>query len=388
MKRSWFFREGTSDKEYNVELIEVTEMREGVRTPTGLYNVVASWGRRGNANQNQIKTPAPLSRRGATDLLEKLGREKEAKGYRIGAVTAPRVVEGADRPARTEPAVVTGLRSVNDAFSSAARVAISPWIPPMLLTATDREHALRMVEDDLYLAQPKWDGVRCSIYKEGERVFALSRTNKPLGLPVAVINVVKTAPHDIVLDGELVGETYICFDLLKDGAINVGAMRCVFRIEQAHRSFEPAEGVMYMSPTAETTAQKRTMFDSVFASGGEGMVFKLKSAPYRSGRVRTAYKHKFWSTASVIVGGNKKAGVRSFGMYLSDSVYLGNCTVAVNQVMPMLGDVCEVRYLNRSSATGGLVQPNFLRVRLDVDPYECNADQLQVRDVEREAEAE
>ena len=67
------FREGTSDKVYEVDLVEVA---------TGQYVVNFRFGRRGSALRDGTKTPSPVSLAKARSIYEKLVAEKTAGGYR------------------------------------------------------------------------------------------------------------------------------------------------------------------------------------------------------------------------------------------------------------------------------------------------------------------
>jgi hypothetical protein len=78
--RLWF-REGTSDKLYEVDLVEVA---------TGQYVVNFRFGRRGTALKDGTKTPLPLPLDKARGVYQKLVDEKLAGGYRTGpAPTGP-----------------------------------------------------------------------------------------------------------------------------------------------------------------------------------------------------------------------------------------------------------------------------------------------------------
>jgi len=72
---SLFFREGTSDKQYNVLLLETS----------GGYVVHGQNGRRGGTMTTQVKTPVPVSIRVAEKVYDDLVREKKVKkGYKEG----------------------------------------------------------------------------------------------------------------------------------------------------------------------------------------------------------------------------------------------------------------------------------------------------------------
>ena len=70
-KADLFFCEGTSDKEYHLEIL-----------PEGEGFVVNfAYGRRGSNLKTGTKTPEPVDEETATEIFEKFLNEKLAKGY-------------------------------------------------------------------------------------------------------------------------------------------------------------------------------------------------------------------------------------------------------------------------------------------------------------------
>jgi predicted DNA-binding WGR domain protein len=90
------FREGTSDKVYEIDLCEL-----GPES----YVVNFRFGRRGSKLQDGSKTPLPVSRAQADKVWDALVREKTTKGYRA-ADAAP--------PAEAAPAVTVRVEDVED----------------------------------------------------------------------------------------------------------------------------------------------------------------------------------------------------------------------------------------------------------------------------------
>src|ERR1044071_9397942 len=54
--------------------------------------------------------------------------------------------------------------------------------------------------------EPKWDGFRCLVFRNGDNIFLQSKSGQPLAryFPDVVANVAKLPQHQFVLDGELV----------------------------------------------------------------------------------------------------------------------------------------------------------------------------------------
>src|SRR5260370_42218793 len=82
-----------------------------------------------------------------------------------------------------------------------ARFPIEPPIEPMLAKL-----ATALPEGDGWLYEPKWDGFRALVFREGDDVFIQSRETKPLNryFPELIEPLKQQAPARCVLDGEIV----------------------------------------------------------------------------------------------------------------------------------------------------------------------------------------
>src|SRR4051812_3888058 len=89
------FREGTSDKVYEVDLCEVGP---------GQFVVNFRYGRRGSALRDGSKTPAPVSQAQAQQIFDSLVAEKRGKGYRDTAGTTPAAAVPTPAPPPVQPA--------------------------------------------------------------------------------------------------------------------------------------------------------------------------------------------------------------------------------------------------------------------------------------------
>ena len=88
-----YFRQGTSDKFYEIGIYRVGEDRGA---PT--FKVICRYGRRGAAGKEEIKTPQPVYNGEAYEIATRIEREKRAKGYRDAAPEyAPRSDSEAQR---------------------------------------------------------------------------------------------------------------------------------------------------------------------------------------------------------------------------------------------------------------------------------------------------
>ena len=121
---SLYYREGSSDKEYHARL----EAKDDG------FVVNIAYGRRGSTLSTGTKTHSPVYYDAALMIVEKLVKDKKAKGYTEGASGTPyQHTEKADQ--------VSGFM-------------------PQLLNAIDEAEAARLVSDPRWAMQEKKDGKR------------------------------------------------------------------------------------------------------------------------------------------------------------------------------------------------------------------------------------
>src|SRR3954447_13496004 len=93
---------------------------------------------------------------------------------------------------------------------------INPPVKPMLSKPVA---SLDKLPDGPLLYEPKWDGFRCIVFRDGDDVVLGSRNEKPLTryFPEVVEAVRSRLPQRCVLDGEIVvaGATGLDFDALQ-----------------------------------------------------------------------------------------------------------------------------------------------------------------------------
>jgi ATP-dependent DNA ligase len=94
------------------------------------------------------------------------------------------------------------------------RLAVKPGLPPMEAKLVDA-----LPDGGGWQYEPKWDGFRCLVYRDGGEVWLQSKSGKPLGryFPEVVDSVLQMRADRFVLDGELiipVGD-HLSFDALQ-----------------------------------------------------------------------------------------------------------------------------------------------------------------------------
>lgn len=353
------FQDGRSDKIYRTWM----EPRSPAPSPT--FEVLTAWGRRGGTMQTGSK--GILSKDDAESVQRKLVAEKVAKGYRAAAQDATEVQVAAKS---SDGKQIGGL-----------------VIAPMLLNEVSLAEVEALIEDPGWCTQVKWDGVRIELQRIGGEVLGFSRTNKPIALPKPIVDAMLSLdePCDIVLDGEIIGDTAYLFDLLRWHRRDLASKDYYrFRLKTMEGLLENSQAALQTTITAYTSKEKRAMLATLRENGAEGIVFKRLDAPHQSGRPNSgghALKHKFVTTASVIVAG-PNGTKRSVEMKLFDGTAIGHVTIPLNKEIPQTGAVIECRYLYAHRG-GSLTQPVYLGVREDVEPEECTMSQLQFKGEKR-----
>lgn len=338
-----FCREGSSDKEYRIELKE----------SDGGFLVNYANGRRGGSLQHGTKTPSPVAYDKAVSIYDKVVREKKGKGYveQEGALS----------------------------FSGEEFAGRHSGIRVQLLTPVLADEVDRLIADDRYGAQEKHDGERRPTVFGGTDGNVGGANKK--GLTVALRSTIAEPLHGLgvtdrtVLDGEEVGDTYHCFDAIEINGVDLRGLPFIERYRRARALLTDAPSNIVVSPLATTTSEKRALFEALIARNAEGIVFRRLSAAYDE----NAIKHKFIESCSVIVLAHND-GKRSvqIGVLAEDGSIcpVGSVTIPTSRAIPSPTDIVEVEYLYWFGPQGSLFQPTYKGPRCDVDRDECRVTQL------------
>jgi ATP-dependent DNA ligase len=232
---------------------------------------------------------------------------------------------------------------------------IKPPLPPMEARSVDE---LPVGSEWQY--EPKWDGFRCIVFRDGDDVYLQSKAGQPLGryFPDVVESVGKLPARKFVLDGELTipvkgrlsfdelqlrlhpaasrvkkladahPAMFVVFDLLaeeKKSLLNEPLATRRRALEKFARANFKSKRVINLSPasTELSTAQKW------FAKTGsdlDGVIAKRLDAPYASGERTAMVKVKNIRTADCVVGGFRYAssgrvlGSLLLGLYNDDGL--------------------------------------------------------------------
>jgi ATP-dependent DNA ligase len=209
------------------------------------------------------------------------------------------------------------------------QLPIDPPLEPMLAKPADK-----LPSDDGWLFEPKWDGFRAIVFRDGDDVLIQSRDLKPLDryFPELAAPLRASLPERCVIDGEVViskdGELQFEALLLR---IHPAASRVKMLAEESPASFVGwdllALGDKDLRPTPQ--AERRALLETAFAgvtapihltpattdralaqdwfhrfegAGLDGVIAKRLSEPYQPGK-RAMLKIKHQRTADCVVAG-------------------------------------------------------------------------------------
>jgi len=343
-KITLYFKQGQSDKLYNVSLEAVDD---------NSFVVNFAYGRRGATLKTGIKTKKPVVYEKAKKIYDKLVKSKLLKGYKPGEA-------GSTYTHTSDDTRDTGIHC-------------------QLLNVIEEPDIAQLIADPAWWAQEKHDGKRMLLHKTGT-VTAINRTGFSVGAPDVILNQATQIEQSYLVDGEAVGETLFVFDCLEFNQTDIRAKPYHQRLLHVERL--GFHGSIVVVKTARTPTEKQQLYTRLKTDGAEGIVFKQQAAPYTVGRPNsggTQLKFKFYATASVIVTHiNDK---RSVALAVIDNHHqtdVGNVTIPPNQEIPPVGSIIEVRYLYAYKG-GSLYQPTYLALRDDIKPQDCHISQLKYK---------
>lgn len=362
-KASLYYCEGTSDKEYHAEIVEVA----------GGNVVNFRYGRRGGALTVGTKTSGPVDFAQAKKIYDKLMKEKTSKGY------TPAVSGVAYQG--TEPA---GLKS--------------GFLPQLLNPITEHE-AMDLIADNHWAVQEKMDGERRAAHADGNSVIGMNRKGLIVPLPESIadeLQIIAESSGAIRIDGELVGEILYVFDMHIHLGIHFHPSPWSKRMQLAEIALAGCKQLKTV-PVAITPDEKRRLWNKVKNAHGEGVVFKRMNSQVTEGRPNSGgdwLKFKFTESASCCVM-EVNAGKRSVKIGLFDTsirpyvikgqklVPVGNVTIPPNHDVPATGEIVEVEYLYAYKG-GSIYQPVYRGKRKDLDMSACTTGQLKYKPEGRE----
>ena len=214
-------------------------------------------------------------------------------------------------------------------YTLAMDLPVQPPLEPMLAKAVDG-----LPTDDGWLFEPKWDGFRAIVFRDGDEVLIQSRDLKPLDryFPELAAPLRASLPERCVVDGEVV--------IARDGALDFGALlirihpaesRVRMLAAEAPASFvawdllalgdedllevpqferrarlEAALGAatppVHLTPATTDRATAADWFERFEGAGLDGVIAKRLDAAYQP-KKRAMLKIKHQRTADCVVAG-------------------------------------------------------------------------------------
>jgi ATP-dependent DNA ligase len=206
---------------------------------------------------------------------------------------------------------------------------IEPPVAPMLAKL-----ATELPPGDGWLFEPKWDGFRAIVFRDGERLYTQSRDAKPLDryFPELVEKLRASLPERCVVDGEIVivGErgldfdalqlrlhpaasrveklaaetpaSFVAFDLLAEGDRDLRALPQAERRELLEKALARAGEGVHLTPCRRQRTVAEEWFHRFEGAGLDGVIAKHESTTYQPGK-RVMVKVKHARTADCVVAG-------------------------------------------------------------------------------------
>ncbi|RBY75377.1 ATP-dependent DNA ligase [Blastococcus sp. TF02-09] len=260
---------------------------------------------------------------------------------------------------------------------------LNPPVKPMLAKA-----ATKLPTGDGLLYEPKWDGFRCIVFRDGDEVELGSRNERPLTryFPEVVEAVKQHLPERCVVDGEIVvpaGDrlhfeallqrihpaesrvkllaeqtpaSFVAFDLLALGDESLVDRPFGERRELLQTALAGTRPPVYLTAITEDADTAQRWFETFEGAGLDGVVAKSPELPYGPDqRLMTKVKHV--RTADCVVAGFRwhKSGpiVGSLLLGLYDDGGLQHIGVAASFPMKRRAELVEELEPYRAQALDG-----------------------------------
>jgi ATP-dependent DNA ligase len=230
---------------------------------------------------------------------------------------------------------------------------VMPPLAPMLAKSVKTLPAPDSLDGGA-LYEPKWDGFRCIVFRDGDEVELGSRNERPLTryFPDVVEAAISSLPPRCVVDGEIIvamdGQleferllerihpadsrvrklavetpaSFVAFDLLALGDTALLQTPQGERRRLLEEALADARAPIHLTPATEDFAIAEQWFATFEGAGLDGVVAKPKAAGYSPG-VRAMLKIKHVRTADVVLAGYRLHKTSSPEVPLLGSLLLG-----------------------------------------------------------------
>jgi ATP-dependent DNA ligase len=200
------------------------------------------------------------------------------------------------------------------------RLPINPPVLPMLAKRVDD-----LPPEGTWSFEPKWDGFRALIFRDGDEILIQSRDEKSLNryFPELVDPLLRQLPHRYVLDGEIViarngaldfdalqlrihpaasrvkllstqtPASFVCFDLLCEGDEDLCGEALYRRRTRLETMFSTVSPPLHLTPATKDRTVASDWFRRFEGAGLDGVMVKLADGTYEPGkRVMLKVKHE------------------------------------------------------------------------------------------------
>src|SRR6059036_1793394 len=190
------------------------------------------------------------------------------------------------------------------------RLPFAPPLVPMLSKPADA-----LPSGDGWQFEPKWDGFRTLVFRDGDEIMLQSRDEKAMNryFPELVAPLAATLPERCVVDGEIVivgvggldfealilrihpaasrvkllaaeaPASFVVWDLLALGNEDLRPLPLAQRRERLEQALAGAAPPMHLSPATRDRAVAEDWFRRFEGAGLDGVMAKRLDAPYRAG---------------------------------------------------------------------------------------------------------
>jgi ATP-dependent DNA ligase len=209
------------------------------------------------------------------------------------------------------------------------RLPFAPPLAPMLSSAADA-----LPGGTGWQFEPKWDGFRTLVFRDGDELLLQSRDEKPMNryFPELVAPLAAALPARCVVDGEIVivgaagldfealllrihpaasrvkllaaesPASFVAWDLLALDDEDLRPRPLAERRERLEQVLSAEAKRVHLSPATRDRAMAEDWFHRFEGAGLDGVMAKRLDAPYRAGE-RTMIKVKHQRTADCVVAG-------------------------------------------------------------------------------------
>src|SRR6476661_5987611 len=207
------------------------------------------------------------------------------------------------------------------------RLPFAPPLAPMLSRAADA-----LPGGEGWQFEPKWDGFRTLVFRDGDEILLQSRDEKPMNryFPELLAPLARELPERCVVDGEVVivgaggldfealllrihpaasrvkllaeqsPASFVAWDLLALGDEDLRETPLALRREQLEAAFKDVQPPVHLTPATLDRALAADWFDRFEGAGLDGVVAKKLDAAYQPGK-RAMLKIKHQRTADCVV---------------------------------------------------------------------------------------